>query len=102
MHSGSVMLIALVLVSLAAFANGADDTYLIGTGRYDVTGPAAEIEMVRMYLVRYKRCCNRYIAFVFVHTAHTHTHTHTDGICSSHTDHSWYSLQAVVACLHYS
>lgn len=27
-------------------AVGAGDTYYIGTGRYDVTGPAAQIEMV--------------------------------------------------------
>ena len=35
----------LLLIGLAV-ASAADDTYLIGTGRYDVTGPAAEIEMV--------------------------------------------------------
>ena len=40
------VLVALAIVSLCVCANGDDDTYLIGTGRYDVTGPAAEIEMV--------------------------------------------------------
>ena len=40
------LLVALALASLGVCANGDDDTYLIGAGRYDVTGPAAEIEMV--------------------------------------------------------
>ena len=43
---GVPLLVALALVSLGVCANGDDDTYLIGAGRYDVTGPAAEIEMV--------------------------------------------------------
>lgn len=39
-------LVVLVGVGLGVGAEAADDTYLIGAGRYDVTGPAAEIEMV--------------------------------------------------------
>ena len=42
-----VAMAGLCLVGLGGRANGADDSYLIGTGRYDVTGPAAEIEMVQ-------------------------------------------------------
>lgn len=38
-----------LLAVVVAVSSGADDsTYLIGAGRYDVTGPAAEIEMVKL------------------------------------------------------
>jgi neutral ceramidase len=46
MTSVLAVLVGLAVVGLGARANGADDTYLIGTGRYDVTGPAAEVEMM--------------------------------------------------------
>lgn len=39
---------AIVLALLGLYVGAScDESYLIGTGRYDVTGPAAEIEMVR-------------------------------------------------------
>ena len=41
-----LLLLGLTVGGLGGRANAADDTYLIGAGRYDVTGPAAEIEMV--------------------------------------------------------
>ena len=40
----SAALVVLGVLALSGWVNG---DYLIGTGRYDVTGPAAEIEMVR-------------------------------------------------------
>lgn len=40
----ATVVIVLGVLALSGWANG---DYLIGTGRYDVTGPAAEIEMVR-------------------------------------------------------
>ena len=39
-------LVGCVLATLG-LAAGDDSTYYIGTGRYDVTGPSVEIEMVR-------------------------------------------------------
>lgn len=45
-------LVVLVGVGLGVGAEAADDTYLIGAGRYDVTGPAAEIEMVCVCVCR--------------------------------------------------
>ena len=47
MTSVLAVLVGLAVVGLGVRANAADDTYLIGTGSYDVTGPAAEVEMVR-------------------------------------------------------
>ena len=41
-----LLLLGLTVGGLGGRANAADDKYLIGAGRYDVTGPAAEIEMV--------------------------------------------------------
>lgn len=40
----AALVMVLGVLALSGWVNG---DYLIGTGRYDVTGPAAEIEMVR-------------------------------------------------------
>lgn len=46
----SVTAVALVCV-LAGFTlvHGDDSTYYIGMGRYDITGPSVQIEMVSFY-----------------------------------------------------
>lgn len=52
---------AAIVLALLGLYRGAtcDDSYLIGTGRYDVTGPAAEIEMVRGWQCSHEWCCRR-------------------------------------------
>ena len=48
LHLDLCLLSLLSLLVFVRWTNGAvGDTYSIGTGRYDVTGPAAEIEMVQ-------------------------------------------------------
>ena len=45
--SAAVLLPVLVLLlGLYGHVIADDSSYIVGTGRYDVTGPAAEIEMV--------------------------------------------------------
>ena len=43
----TALLVLLCSVALVQLAHGDDSTYLIGVGRYDITGPAAGVEMVR-------------------------------------------------------
>lgn len=43
-----VLLLGCVLTSLG-LAVGTGSTYYIGTGRYDITGPSVQIEMVSFY-----------------------------------------------------
>ena len=40
-----MLLLTLLFASLAS-VHGSDSTYNIGAGRYDITGPAAGVEMV--------------------------------------------------------
>ena len=44
--SAAVLLPVLVLLGLYGHVIADDSSYIVGTGRCDVTGPAAEIEMV--------------------------------------------------------
>lgn len=46
MLSVAAVVAACLLVCLGS-VSGDDSTFYIGTGRYDITGPAVQIEMVR-------------------------------------------------------
>ena len=67
------------------------DTYSIGTGRYDVTGPAAEIELVQP-VSRHLLCESSNFVFVTLHTP--------DGVCYAYPDRQRYPLQAVQQSIH--
>ena len=65
-----LLLALLLLFASLASVHSSDSTYYIGAGRYDITGPAAGVEMVRI------RPPPPPLSPHFTQCMHTHTHTH--------------------------
>ena len=73
-----LLLALLLLFASLASVHGSDSTYYIGAGRYDITGPAAGVEMVRI------RPPPPLLSPHFTQCMHTHTHTHTHMLLAFH------------------
>ena len=92
------------LFGLLYFAGAAAPPYYVGVGRYDVTGPAADVNMVLLptlhahyWLHSRRRACMHVCASLYWPNASV---VCADGLRGARADNSWDPLPSIQSSLH--